>query len=355
MKRNFYALLAIFALALSIAQFSFANNEEGAAENASQPTGVLAAMLPASDAVVTLDLQRLINVAVPQVLSGKPQEITKINAGIDKFKNDTGLDLRQFEQVAIGLAVKQTAPQQLDFDPVMMARGKFSPAALLAIAKAGVKGKYREEKFGDKTIYVFSPKEIFPNNKPKTPAKSAKSKMDKMFERMSDKLSNEMAFAVFDDNTLAIGTVARVREALDGKTRISPEVLNFVNAKPNAVLSFGANMPQGMAQFVDLENDEIGKNLKEIRQIYGSMDAGGGNAMLSLAAKTLKPETAQSLEEMLAGLQMVGKGFLGGAKGEDKKVLARMIENVKIARSANQITLDLQVPQSDINLLLGAK
>ena len=108
--------------------------------------------------------------------------------------------------------------------------------------------------------------------------------------------------------------------------------------------------------FVDMGEDEFGRKLKAINQMYGSIGVGDANVRLSLAAKTLKPEDAQALEEMLAGLQMIGKGFLRDGKGANNKVYARMLENARITRAANQVMLDLQVPQGDINiLLLGQK
>jgi hypothetical protein len=70
-------------------------------------------------------------------------------------------------------------------------------------------------------------------------------------------------------------------------------------------------------------------------------------------ARTTRPEQAASLLDTLTGLQMVGKAFLGGAKGADKQVYARMIDNVKFAQAGNEVTVDLQVPQSDIDILIG--
>jgi hypothetical protein len=74
-----------------------------------------------------------------------------------------------------------------------------------------------------------------------------------------------------------------------------------------------------------------------------------------MTAKTLKPEQAQSLQETLEGLQMVGKALIGGSKSADKKIYARMIDNAKISRTGNEVMLNLQVPQTDINVLIGEK
>lgn len=346
MKKKLYACASLLALALGVFGFSFAQTN-----NAVQ-TNRLAAQLPASDAVVTMDMQRLMNTALPQILSADPKTLGDINAEIDKLKSQTGIDLRQFEQLAVGLTYKQTAPKTFDFEPVFLARGSYKADAYLGVAKVASKGKYREEKVGGKTIYVFSLKDIVPNNKPKTNTAPRRNPLDKMFE----KLYGELAVTTFDDNTLAFGTLARVRELIAGTSHVGQDVLSLASRRPNTVMSFGANVPAGMSQIFNMDgNDEIGKNLDAIHQAYGSMDVADGNATVSFAAITLQPEQAQSLEEMLSGFQMIGKGYLSGMKGADKQVYARMAENARISRNNNEVTIDVKVPQSDINVLLGKK
>ena len=79
-----------------------------------------------------------------------------------------------------------------------------------------------------------------------------------------------------------------------------------------------------------------------------------GTATVHAAARTMQPAQARSLLETLEGLQMVGKAFLGAAKGADKEVFARMIENAKFTARGNDVVLDLAVPQSDIDILVGS-
>jgi len=74
-----------------------------------------------------------------------------------------------------------------------------------------------------------------------------------------------------------------------------------------------------------------------------------------MAAKTLETGQAKNLQEFLEGMQMIGKAFLGGSKNADKKVYGRMIDNARISASGNEVMLDLQVAQSDIDILVGAK
>lgn len=319
-------------------------------EKAAKQTNALAALLPASDAVAVVDMKRVLNEAAPQILSGKPEMLAEINRVIDDIREKTGLDLRQFEQVAVGVSIKNSAAQSFELEPVALVRGKYSAGALIALGKLASNGKYREERVGDRTIYIFSGKDIADKNKPQT----NNSKADPI-DRMVNNLMKEFAVASYDGNTLAFGTVARVRETFQSKTRASAEVLSLINRKPTATMSFGVQLPSGLASFVKLDNDEIGKSLNAIRQVSGAIEIADNNATLSLAAKTATADTAQSLKEQLEGLQIVGKAFLGGAKGADKQVFVRMIDNARISRTASEVMLDLQVPQSDINILLGVK
>ena len=345
MKAKIYVLLAVFALVLN------AVGAASAQTKTNKTTDGLAALLPASDGVVTLDVQRLLNESVPQILSGKPQMLTDINAKIDAIRDKTGLDPRQFEQVVIGVSTKQVGAREVDLEPVFLARGKYNANALIALAKVASNGKYREERIGSRTVYIFTGKEIVEQNRPKT----KNSWFDQAIDRMIKGLSKEIAVTSLDGNTLAFGSLARVRETFESKARVSGEVLSLASRKPNAVVSFGMQLPSGLSSFIRLDNDEIGKTLDSIRQLSGAVEIAGDNTTVFVAAKTLRAEQAQTLHETLEGLQMIGKAFIGGGKGEDKKVLARMIDNAKITRNASEVLLDLQVPQSDINILLGVK
>jgi len=342
MKYKILAFAVACVFILNGVTTSFAQTKTG------NQTNQLATLLPASDAVVTLDIQKLLNEAVPQVLSGKPQMLGEINAKIDEIREKTGLDARQFEQIVIGVSIKQVSAREVDLEPVFLARGKYNANALIAVAKLASKGKYREEKIGSRTIYVFSGKEIVGQNKPQT----KNSWLDQAIDRMITGLTKEIAVTSLDGNTLAFGSIARLRETFDGKTRVTNQVLSLVNRKPNSAVSFGANLPGGLSSFIDLDNDELGKTLDSIRQMSGAVEARDGIVGVSLTAKTLKPEQAQDLHETLEGLQMLGKTLLGG-KSADRQVYTRMIDNVRFTRNLTEVSLDLQVPQTDINILLA--
>jgi hypothetical protein len=102
-------------------------------------------------------------------------------------------------------------------------------------------------------------------------------------------------------------------------------------------------------------NDELANNINSIRYLWGTADAGDGSANLQVSARTTNADQAQKLLEMLQGLQMVGKSFLGSAKTPDKLAMGRIIDSAKLVKAGNDVSLSLVVPQSDIDLFIGVK
>jgi hypothetical protein len=345
MKRNF---IKLFVGAVALMCVTFAVSAQKRTIRNVKPVETittLANSLPASDAVFHIDMKRMFEVALPQILTSKPEEFAKVNTKIDEMRAKTGIDVRLFEKIAVGLVIKQI-DKKTNLEPIILAQGKFSSNALIALAKVAAKGKYREEKIGERTVYVFNAKEVIEENTP--PEKAS------MFDKVIGMFASEMAVTAFDDNTLALGSFARVKEMSEGKSKVDANTLALVNNKSTAIVSFAASTPSGMSQFIDLDNDELGSILASIRTMNGSLDMGNGSAMLAISAKTVTADSAAAMEDTLVGLQMVGKTLLGGMKSEKKQILGKMIDKVEIKRNINTVKLGLQIPQSDIDVLIGA-
>jgi len=344
MKHRFFALFIVFTLVLSAAVFTFAQTKS----NKNQ----LVTLLPASDGVMSVDAKRFFGSALPQVLSGNKEMLDEINSRIDEFKTNTTIDIRQFDQIAIGVAINQISADKTNFEPIVLARGSFNANSLLMLAKFAAKESYREEKIGSRTVYIFSPKELIEKNK--TAVKS--SFVQKILDNLLPRMSGEIAVTAYDNNTLAIGKIERLKLVLtESKSRVDNNLLALVNRNPNSVVSFAANLPNGISGFLSLGDDELGQNLDSIRQIYGMADVIGENALISFTAKTLEAKRAEGLYKNLSDLRELGKMLVGSSKGADKQVYARMLESTKITLKGSEVIFDLQVPQSDINVLIGAK
>ncbi len=348
MRSKAFALFTAAVMLLNLVTFAAADTNRRKSKK--RQGNALVSLLPASDGVATLNSRRLFNDAMPQILAANQPMLASIMTHIAEIESKTGLDLKKFDSVAIGLAVTPKADKKFEFEPVAIARGDLRAGALIAIAKLASNGTYREERFGERTIYVFSAKDIMK----KTSAKSGTSSIPSVVNDALDSLTREIAVTALDDNTLVFGSLARVRETLDAKTHVSPEVTSLLAAKENAVLNFAMRTPEGMASMLPVDNDELGANVNSVRFLTGSMDVTPAGTSMQVTARTATAEQAQSFFNTLDGLKMLGKAILGNSKRADQRLYARMIENAKIAVKGNAVSLDLFVSQADTDLLVAS-
>jgi len=325
-----FRIFAFFVLSIMVLN-TFADTK-AAKSNGSE----LISLLPASDGVMILDGRRFFSDSLAKLLSSNQPMLAKATGEIEKFQARFGVDLRQFESIAVGSNFRQISEKNYDFDPVLIGRGQVSSASIIASAKQAAKGKVREERVGDRVMYVFE------------------EKVSLLDPGQGSVVAREAAVAALDSVTVAFGDSARVRQTLEGKTKVGSDIAALLNRAPGAVTSFAAKVPAGMKSFIPMENDELGKNIDSIQYLYGNADVAGDVASLHVTARTLQNAQAKSLHETLEGLQVLGKAFLGGAKGADKQVYARMVSNAKFTVRANEVIFDLQVPQSDIDILVGS-
>lgn len=308
----------------------------------------LVGMLPASDGVVVLDSKRLIDQALPKILSGNQAMLTEVMSKLSEMEATTGIDFRKFEQVTVGIAVKKVTATEFDFEPVALANGDINAGALIAVAKLSSKGTYREERIGDKTVYIFTAKDIV-----QKAAKPANSKIADFFDKGLKGMTKDVAVVALDRGTLAIGSVPRIKQTLTGGSKISPDVITLLSTKETSIMSFAMKSPGGMSSLLPLDNDELGANIESIDYLSGSMDVATVGTTLSVMARTRRPEQAAALKETLEGLKFVGGAVFGNSKRADQQIYGRLIKNAKVEHRGSDVSLELTVSQADIDGLLA--
>lgn len=294
--------------------------------------------LPESDVVAHVKVKQLVNEAMPRIFASNPTKLAEVNASIDRFRDRTGLDMRMFHEVALGVKFTYPAEGVTRAQIVGVANGGFSSAAMVAAGRVASNGKYREEKYHDKTIYIFT--------------------IDESIRLLGvfDVKLNEVAAAPLDANTLALGDQAGVRAAIDaGRSRknVNTELIALASRDPNAIIGFGGNMSEQLVTNLDIGNAPIAADLKTLRQVYGSVSTTVTDLELFLGARAVNASAAKSLGDTLEGLKQFGAllvGRLSGAKG----VLAKSaLANMKIVADANELQIRTSVAQAEVAPLLG--
>jgi hypothetical protein len=333
-KKQFLSLAIVL-----VALFSqFEASAQTRRRSTTQPTPALMASLPQSDAVAQVKVKQLLNDAMPRILANNPAKLGEVNASLDRFKDRTGLDARMFDQIAFGIRFTFPTEGVTKVQTVALAKGSFSAAAMIAAGRVASNGKYREEKYQDKTIYIFSLDENV--------------KMLGLF----DIRVGELAAAPLDATTLALGDPSGVRSVIDAsrsRKQANAELIALANRDPNAVIGFGSNVSEQLIGNLDIGNAPIASDLRTLRQVYGSVGTSQTDMQLFLAARAVSPEAAKNLGDTLEGLKQFGAllvGRLAGAKG----VLAKSaLANMQIDSNANELHIRTSVAQAEIGPLFG--
>jgi hypothetical protein len=294
-----------------------------------------ATLLPSSDAILTIDVKRVLNDALPLFFADDPAGMADVNAEIQKFKTETGLDPRSFDRVAVGMKFQSPRQGVTTSDTVAIVRGTFQTGAIVAAGKIASTGKYEEQKYGTSTIYVFNLKENV-----------------KLLGMVNTRVS-QLAVVVIDKNTLALGDLDMVKATLDSKKGIQPnaELIALASRTPEAFLGFGSNVPANVADGINFPSDQISQNVKSIRQVYGSATIAGTQLDMFASAKTNNPEEAASLNDTLAGLKQLGAMVVPQLKVDQRKLAQNALENLRIEVAGNEVQLKLSIPQADLATL----
>jgi hypothetical protein len=332
-------LLNVAVILVAIAAF-FQNQarSQTRARNTPAVAPSLMASLPESDAVAQIRVKQLLNDAMPRILANNSAKLAEVNASIERFKDRTGLDPRMFEQIALG--VRYTYPSEgiTKLRTVALASGTFSAAAMVAAGRVASNGKYREEKYQGKSIYIFTLDENI--------------KLMGMF----DVRISELAASPLDTNTLALGDPTGIRDVIDVsrlRKRANADLIALASRDPNAIIGFGSNISERLVNNLDIGNAPIAGDLAALRQVYGAVGTTDRDVELFIGARAVDANAAKNLGDTLEGLKQFGALFVGrltGAKG----VLAKSaLSNLKISTQANELEIRTAVAQADVGPLMG--
>ncbi len=336
MKVRFF-LLASLVLGLTVLSVTGQTRPRPKAAAVQTPPSLMAS-LPESDGVAQVKLRRLLNEVLPQVLATNPSKLAEINADLDRFKTRTGLDPRSFEQLALGVKYSYPSPGSTKVQTVALANGTFSSGAMVAAGRIASDGKYREEKYQGKTIYIFTIDENI--------------KVLGVF----DFTVKEIAAVPLDANTLALADPSSIRNVIDvssGRQRRNEELIALANRDPNAVIGFGSNLSEQLLKNLDVGNAAIAQDLSAVRQVYGSVGTTPKDVDVFLAARTVDANSARNLGDTLEGLKQLGAFFVGRLSGARGVLAKSALTNLKVSTQANELQIRTAVAQADIAPLVG--
>ncbi len=223
-------------------------------------------------------------------------------------------------------------PKVTKLETVAIARATFDAKALSAAARIAANGKYREEKYRGATILIITVKDQI-----------------KLFGVWNMRI-NELAVCAVDPHSLAIGTVANVRAAIEAglKGRAGADLAALATRDPKAVVGFGANVPKELMANLNVGNDTIAKDANAIRQVYGSIGSTETDVSVMLVARTDSAESANNLNDTVTGLKQLGGLFIGQMAPARKALAQSALDNLKITTRGTEVEIRTQVAATNL-------
>lgn len=334
--KNKVLRLFVVAVILSFGVSAVAIAQKPAAAGARQATSLLSA-LPPADAVALVNVARVLDEAVPKLLADNPAKLAEVTNELAKFKTQTGLDARSFEQIALGFTYSYPREGVTKISTVALARGTFNAAAMVAAGRLAANGKYVEQKYQGKTIYIFT-----------------FDRQIRLFGLWNMNLG-DLAVAALDGTTLALGDVAAVQGVIDStKARKHPnaELLALASRDRDAIVGFGGNISPTLLENLSLSNDSIARELTAVRQVYGTLGMTSTELELMMTARTVDPYAAKNLGDTVEGLKQLGAFFVNRLTAAKGALAKTALNNLKVTAVGSELQIRTAVAQSQVAPLI---
>lgn len=335
-KIPFLAIILV-AIALRCPLVGSAQRTRSAPQTRPASSPNLLAALPQSDAVGLVKIQLVLGDTLPKMLAQNPAKLNEVSSEIEKLKTKTGLDARAFDQIAFGMRYSYPREGVTKVDTIALARGTFKTDSFATAGRNATAGKYREEKYQDRSIYIFT--------------------LDQPLRvlGMFNVHVTDLAVAPLDANILALGSVAEVKRAIDAaksRSASNVELIALATRDPNAIVGFGGNVTPALVESLKLDNEAVAKDVSSIRQVYGSVGTTEKDVTVFIAARTTTAASAQELSRTLTDLSNLG-AFVVSRMPAPKGTAARVaLENLKITTQGNELQIRTAVAQTDIGSLI---
>ena len=324
-------------LTILVGLFSLSLAQKNRAASVTTPASTLLTSLPTSDAIVLINVKRVLDEALPKLLSGNPAKLAEAKAEIEQFKTRTGIDLRSFDQIAFGMRYTYPSAGITKVNTVALASGSSNTSAIVAAGRMVANGKYQEQKYQSKTIYIFT-----------------LDQQAKLFG-LWDVRVKDLAVCPLDSKTLALGDLQSVRATIDvvkGRSRANAELIALASHDPNAIVGFGGNISRALLENLRISNDTIARNLTAVRQVYGTVGLTDKDLELLIAARTVDEYSAKNLSDTIEGLKQFGALFINRLPAAKGTLARSALGNLKITTQGNELQIRTAVAQAEIAPLM---
>jgi hypothetical protein len=295
LKKNISTAAAMIVAVLALNANVLAQNVLKTATNSSASQTIVSSLsnLPDADELIYISPHRVLTEAAPRVLPDA--DLAKMRTHLSEMKKQTGIDPANIDFVVFQVRFKKPTAE-LNFslpEYLVVASGDFSAETILVLIRQASGGKLRDEKYGSRTISLLTIPEI-----------AREAQKNSFLKPLS-----EIAIAPIGGNTIAAGTPAYVRAAMDaadGKGRINADILNSLMRDPTALLSTAGSPMLAFAKTFALlgteNNPRASRCDTKLGDFYAGITMDAASFKLRGAMNADNPDTAKIIKSLLSSL-----------------------------------------------------
>lgn len=294
-----------------------------------QSTGSLS-NLPEADTLIYINPRRILNEAAPRLLPEK--DLAGMQKAFGDVKQFVGIDPSKVEYIVVAVRSRKPAAD-LNFIPpevIAVASGDFSADSLVVLARMASGGKLRDEKYGAKTLGLMTIEPVA--------REAQKNPLLKSF--------SEVAIAPLNANTIAVGTTAYLKAAIDageGNGRISGESLNSLLRDPTVLLSVAGSPWNSFAKSFGLLGTESSPRPprceSNLGNFYAAITMDATNFMLRGALGADNPDTAMIINNLLSGM------LRHATSSVPDKTAQSALKTLSLNARENEVVVSADIPQ----------
>ncbi|HKX27583.1 MAG TPA: hypothetical protein VJ302_07820 [Blastocatellia bacterium] len=297
----------------------------------------LVSLLPASDIVATIDVNRAVNELLPK-LAELGVDTSHLSEELDSFASKTKVDPNKIQSAVMGFSLSGTQAKG-----VIIVQGVDLDSKKL---EAGIKAYRAEFKTTEhKGIPIF----MLPSNKVKSPTAGP----------LSVK-TDETSIVALGQQRLAFGDLSVIKSVIEistgaAKGGVSPTLAGALNeTRSTALIRYALNLPENVRQEAANQGD-LFKSIAAIKVILGTFDVAKDLTLsLDTVMRTASQGEAGELENGLKGVLTLAQGFLGG-NDPKLEIFKQLLDQVKVASKTTDVSLSINVPRPLLEQLTKKK
>jgi hypothetical protein len=290
-------------------------------------TDELLALLPESDIVAVIDVQRAFAELLPLLKNISTAGIGKTATEVETFAKLAGVEPKQIQAAVVGVKMTETLSRG---SGVLLLQGIEVDGTKLTDAVKAVGGELNTADHNGKPVYTLVLK-----------------------RDQQGAATEQMQFALLGNKRIAIGDLPALKTVLAGNGKGNPAALGLAlkETKATGLVRFAGNLPEGLRAMLASQG-ELFSQVAAVKAIFGSFDLNPDNsAVLAARLRTASTNDAGQLKESLNGLVMLGKAFLGGNDDPTMKLYGQLLDQVKVGVEARDVSLLLQLSKEFIDKL----